>query len=161
SPEGRSMRMLLKNARVIDPARGVDATLDVLIEDGKVAKVEPDIPKTKGEGDSTFDLSGLIVAPGFIDMHVHLREPGREDKETIETGGKAAAAGGFTSVACMANTTPVNDNVSVTDFILTQAKRLSPVNVFPIAAITKGLKGEQLSEIGDLVAHGAVGISDD
>ncbi|MBI3450751.1 MAG: dihydroorotase [Acidobacteria bacterium] len=153
------MRILLKNGRVIDPGRGVDETLDVLIEDGKISAVAVNIPKSAAE--STYDLAGLIVAPGFIDIHVHLREPGREDKETIESGGRAAAAGGFTSVACMANTSPVNDNQSVTDFILAQAREKSPVNVFPIGALSKGLKGEQLSEIGDLVHRGAVAISDD
>lgn len=153
------MRILLKNGRVIDPGRGVDETLDVLIEDGKISAVAVNIPKSADE--TTYDLAGLIVAPGFIDIHVHLREPGREDKETIESGGRAAAAGGFTSVACMANTSPVNDNQSVTDFILAQAREKSPVNVFPIGALSKGLKGEQLSEIGDLVHRGAVAISDD
>jgi len=155
------MRILLKNGRVVDPSRGVDETLDVLIEDGKISKLEADIPKTKSGGETTYDLAGLIVAPGFIDMHVHLREPGREDKETIESGGRAAAAGGFTSVACMANTTPVNDNQSVTDFILTQARAKSPVRVYPVGAVSKGLLGEQLSEIGELVRRGAVAISDD
>lgn len=153
------MRILLKNGRVVDPSRNLDDTLDVLIEDGCIASLDVNIPK-KGE-ESVYDLAGLVVAPGFVDMHVHLREPGREDKETIATGGRAAAAGGFTSVACMANTEPVNDDQSVTDFILGQAKRNSPVNVFPIGAVTKGLKGEQLSEIGSLVEHGCVGISDD
>jgi len=155
------MRILLKNGRVIDPGRGVDKTLDVLIEDGKISALEVNIPKPSATDVSVYDLAGLVVAPGFIDMHVHLREPGREDKETIESGGRAAAAGGFTSVACMANTSPVNDNQSVTDFILTQARLKSPVNVFPIGAVSKGLKGEQLSEIGDLVHRGIVGVSDD
>jgi dihydroorotase len=153
------MRILLKNGRVIDPARDLDDTLDLLIEEGRIKRLEVNIPKEGGE--SVYDLAGLIVAPGFIDMHVHLREPGREDKETIESGGKAAAAGGFTSVACMPNTAPVNDDQSVTDFILTQARQRSPVNVYPIGAISKGLKGEELSEIGSLVSRGCMGISDD
>lgn len=153
------MRILLKNGRVIDPSRGVDDTLDVLIEEGKIARVEINVPKDSDM--SIFDLAGLVVAPGFIDMHVHLREPGREDKETIETGGQAAAAGGFSSVACMANTSPVNDDQSVTDFILSQAGRRSPVHVFPVGAVSKGLKGQELSEIGDLVARGCVAVSDD
>jgi len=155
------MRILLKNGRVIDPGRGVDDTLDVLIEDGRIARLEGDLPKLASAEGTTYDLAGLVVAPGFIDMHVHLREPGREDKETIESGGRAAAAGGFTSVACMANTSPVNDNQSITEFIVTQARLKSPVNVFPVGAISKGLKGETLSEIGDLVRRGAVAISDD
>jgi len=153
------MRILLKNGRVVDPGRGLDETLDVLIEDGKISAVAVNLPKAAAE--TTYDLAGLVVAPGFIDMHVHLREPGREDKETIASGGRAAAAGGFTSVACMANTSPVNDNQSVTDFILAQAREKSPVNVYPIGALSKGLKGEQLSEIGDLFHRGAVAISDD
>jgi dihydroorotase len=150
--------MLLKNGRVIDPSRGLDQIQDVLIEDGHIAATGAALQEPDGR---VFDLTGHVVAPGFIDMHVHLREPGREDKETIETGGRAAAAGGFTSIACMANTTPVNDNQSVTDFILTQALAKSPVNVFPVGAVSKGLKGEELSEIGDLVRRGAVAISDD
>lgn len=153
------MRILLKNGRVIDPSRDLDDTLDLLIEDGRIARLDVNIPK--GGGGDVYDLAGLVVAPGFIDMHVHLREPGREDKETIETGGKAAAAGGFTSVACMANTNPVNDDQSVTEFILSQAARVSSVNVYPIGAVSKGLEGQELSEIGDLVNRGCVGISDD
>jgi dihydroorotase len=153
------MRILLRNGRVLDPARGVDGALDVLIEDGKIARIGAGLPAEAGA--EVHDLSGLVVAPGFVDMHVHLREPGREDKETIESGGQAAAAGGFTSVACMANTQPVNDDQSVTDFILTQARRTSPVNVFPVGAVSKGLKGQELSEIGDLVRRGCVAVSDD
>ena len=153
------MKLLLKNGRVVDPSRGVDETLDLLIEEGRIARLDVNIPRTADA--QTYDVAGLVVAPGFIDMHVHLREPGREDRETIETGGQAAAAGGFTSVACMANTNPVNDDQSVTDFILTQAKRRSPVNVFPVGAISKGLKGQELSEFGDLVRRGCVAVSDD
>jgi dihydroorotase len=153
------MRILLRNGRVIDPSRDLDDTRDVLIEEGKIAKVDTGIPKDGVE--QVYDLNGLVVAPGFIDMHVHLREPGREDKETIESGGMAAAAGGFSSVACMPNTTPVNDDQSVTDFILTQAAAVSPVNIFPVGAVSKGLKGQELSEIGSLVRRGCVAISDD
>jgi len=153
------MRILLKNGRVIDPSRRVDETLDVLVEEGRISGLDVSIPRSAAE--TVYDLAGLVVAPGFVDMHVHLREPGREDKETIETGGQAAAAGGFTSVACMANTHPVNDDQSVTDFIISQARRASPVNVYPIGAITKGLKGQELSEFGDLRARGCVGVSDD
>ena len=152
-------RLLLKNGRVVDPVNGLDEIRDVLIDKGVIVRVEKGL---SGEKDDTVrDCDGLVVSPGFIDMHVHLREPGREDKETIETGGMAAAAGGFTAVACMPNTEPVNDDQSVTEFITAQARRKSPVHVHPIGAITKGLKGEELSEIGDLVRVGCVAISDD
>jgi dihydroorotase len=152
-------RLLLKGARVVDPANGIDELRDVLIDEGVIAQVATGIRAETG--DDAIDCDGMIVAPGFVDMHVHLREPGREDKETIETGGQAAAAGGFTSVACMPNTQPVNDDQSVTEFITAQARRKSPVRVYPIGAITKGLKGEELSEIGELVRLGCVAISDD
>jgi dihydroorotase len=157
--ETRGGRLLLKGGRVVDPANGIDEVRDVLIEEGVVRRVERGIAAEKG--DAVRNCDGLVVAPGFIDMHVHLREPGREDKETIETGGRAAAAGGFTAVACMPNTEPVNDDQSVTEFIVAQARRRSAVRVHPIGAITKGLKGEELSEISDLVRLGCVGISDD
>ncbi|HET9480298.1 MAG TPA: dihydroorotase [Candidatus Polarisedimenticolia bacterium] len=152
-------RLLLKNGRVIDPTADVDDLLDVLIENGAVARVERGIAASSA--DRVVECDSLVVAPGFVDMHVHLREPGREDKETIETGGLAAAAGGFTAVACMPNTVPVNDDQSVTEFILAQARRGSPVRVHPIGAITKGQKGEELSEIAELVRVGCVAISDD
>jgi dihydroorotase len=153
------MKMLLiKNGRVIDPANGVDDTLDILIEAGKISRLEPEI---KEAGAEPIDAAGLIVAPGFIDMHVHLREPGREDKETIKTGTEAAAYGGFTSVACMPNTSPVNDSGAVTDFIIRKAKEEGTVNVFPIGAATKGSKGEELAEIGEMMERGIVAVSDD
>ncbi len=150
---------LLKNGRVVDPANGIDEVRDVLIVDGLISRVERSISPPAG-ADVT-ECDGLVVAPGFVDMHVHLREPGREDKETIESGGRAAAAGGFTSVACMPNTDPVNDDQSVTEFIIAQARRRSPVRVHPIGAVTKGLEGEELSEIGELVRLGCVAFSDD
>jgi dihydroorotase len=153
---------VLKNGHVVDPANGIDEVRDVAMDlerGGVIQRVERDLPVAKG--DDVIDCAGLIVAPGFVDMHVHLREPGREDKETIESGGQAAAAGGFTSVACMPNTQPVNDDQSVTEFITAQARRKSPVRVYTIGAITKGLKGEELSEIGELVRLGCVAISDD
>ncbi len=153
------MRILLKNGRLIDPVRDIDEKLDVLIEDGKIARLGKGLEKPSDA--QVYDLAGAIVAPGFIDMHVHLREPGREDKETIKTGGEAAAAGGFTAVACMPNTDPVNDDQSVTDFILAQARRHSPVKIHPIGAISKKLEGKELSEIGELVRSGCVAISDD
>jgi len=150
---------LFKNGRVVDPANGVDEIRDVLIVDGLISRVERNI--APGAGATVIECDGLVVAPGFVDMHVHLREPGREDKETIESGGKAAAAGGFTSIACMPNTDPVNDDQSVTEFITAQARRRSPVRVYPIGAVTKGLRGEELSEIGELVRLGCVAFSDD
>ncbi len=151
-------KLLIKNGRVIDPANQIDNTLDVLIENDKIAQIDKKITDNKAD---IIDATRLIVTPGFIDMHVHLREPGREDKETIKTGSWAAAAGGFTSVACMPNTNPVNDNESVTEFILNQAKKEAVVNVFPIAAVTKSSQGEELSEIGGLKQAGAVALSDD
>src|SRR5512138_682547 len=155
------MRILIEGGRVIDPANGRDGLFDVVIEDGRIAQVgEPGTAPARGF-DRVLDARQKVVCPGFVDLHVHLREPGREDMETIATGTRAAARGGFTSVCCMANTTPVNDNQSVTDFILDRARRDGAVNVFPLGAITKGLKGEELAEIGELVGAGCVGISDD
>jgi dihydroorotase len=151
-------RLLIKNGRVIDPASRLDAPRDVLLEDGRVAAIEPRIDAGDAE---IYDASGRIVAPGFIDIHVHLREPGIEHAETIETGSKAAAAGGFTSICCMPNTTPVNDSPTVTSFIVERARRYAAVNVFPIGAITKDSEGEQLAEIGAMKGAGAVAISDD
>jgi len=152
------MRLVIKNGRVIDPANSVDVQTDVSIEDGRISSVTPDIdPK----GAEVLDAKGLVIAPGFIDMHVHLREPGFEHKETIETGTAAAAAGGFTGVACMPNTNPVNDSAAVTELILRQARDKGHVSVYPIGAITKGQAGKELGEIGELVDAGAVAISDD
>jgi dihydroorotase len=151
-------RLVIKNGRVVDPASGLDAVRDVLIEDGLIAAVEPNIEVSEGE---VFDAAGLVVAPGFVDIHVHLREPGIEHAETIETGAKAAAAGGFTSVCCMPNTIPVNDSPTVTNFIVERARRYALVNVFPIGAITKDSAGEQLAEIGAMKEAGIVAISDD
>ena len=150
--------LLIKNGRVMDPASGHDAIADVLLADGRVHQIAPNLDVS---GADVFDATGLIVAPGFIDMHVHLREPGFEHAETIETGGKAAAAGGFTSICCMPNTMPVNDSATVTRYIIERARQLSPVNVFPIGAITKGSAGEELASIGAMKQAGAVAISDD
>lgn len=153
------MPILIQNGRVIDPASNTDRVADVLIVDGRVTGVEPGIsPPSNTE---TFDATGLIVAPGFIDIHVHLREPGFEHAETIESGSRAAAAGGFTSVCCMPNTKPVNDSKTVTSYIVEQARKKAAVNVFPIGAITKGSGGEELAAIGAMKAAGAVAISDD
>src|SRR5437763_16373686 len=133
--------LLLKNGRLIDPSHRLDGAFDVLIEQGKIARIAPGL---KVSGASVMDVAGLIVAPGFIDMHVHLREPGNEEAETIESGARAAAAGGFTAVACMPNTEPINDSVSTTRFILNKAKK-AVIGVFPIAAITQNEAGEELS----------------
>src|SRR5436309_7435578 len=152
------MPMVIKNGRVIDPASGTDRIADVLIVDGRIPGVAPNLSSPKAE---VFDATGMIVAPGFIDMHVHLREPGFEHAETIESGARAAAAGGFTSVCCMPNTKPVNDSATVTSYIVERARRTAVVNVFPIGAITKGSAGEELAAIGAMKAAGAVAISDD
>ncbi len=151
-------RLLIKNGRVIDPESGLDAQRDVLVEDGLIAAVEPRLEVSEAE---VFDASGYVVTPGFVDIHVHLREPGIEHAETIESGARAAAAGGFTSVCCMPNTIPVNDSPTVTSFIVERARRYAAVNVFPIGAITKGSEGEQLAEIGAMKGAGAVAVSDD
>ena len=151
-------RLIVKNGRVIDPASSRDSIADVAIEDGKIAALGTNLNATGAE---VFDATGLIVAPGFIDMHVHLREPGFEHAETIETGARAAAAGGFTSICPMPNTKPVNDSATVTSYIVEKARRHAVINVFPIGAITKGSLGEELSAIGSMRNAGAVAISDD
>jgi dihydroorotase len=148
--------LVIKNGRVIDPASGHDAVADVLIEDGRIAGIGHHL-----SADEAFDASGLIVAPGFIDMHVHLREPGFEHAETIESGSRAAAAGGFTTICPMPNTSPVNDNATVTSYIVDKARRRAIVNVLPIGAITKGSAGEELASIGSMKSAGVVAISDD
>jgi dihydroorotase len=150
--------LLIKNGRVIDPASGHDAVADVWIEDGLIKGLGPGLSPADAE---VFDASGLIVAPGFIDMHVHLREPGFEHAESIESGARAAAAGGFTSICPMPNTAPVNDSATVTTYIIEKARRHAVVNVFPIGAITSGSKGEELAAIGSMRQAGAVAISDD
>ena len=152
-------RVWLRGGRVLDPASGRDGRADVLIEDGRIAAVEDALD---GVGDAEIvNAEGLWVAPGFVDLHAHLREPGQEYKEDIASGGRAAAAGGFTAVCCMANTDPVNDDPSVTDYILDRARKESPVRVLPVAAATKGLAGEVMTEMALLVAAGAVAFSDD
>src|SRR5688500_2683781 len=151
-------KLVLRNGRVIDPASRRDEIADVFVDGETIAAVGPALDAAGAE---VFDASGLIVAPGFIDMHVHLREPGFEHSETIESGARAAAAGGFTSVCCMPNTKPINDSATVTNYILERARRLAAVNVFPIGAITKGSEGEELAAIGSMKAAGIVAISDD
>jgi len=150
------MSLVIKNGRVIDPASGHDAVADVLIEDGLIRGIGQNLSAAE-----TFDATGLIVAPGFIDMHVHLREPGFEHAETIESGSRAAAAGGFTSICPMPNTAPVNDNATVTSYIIEKARRHAIVNVWPIGAITKGSLGDELASIGSMKNAGTVAISDD
>ncbi len=149
--------LLIKNGRVIDPASKFDKVTNVFIADGKIKAIGTSIPRA----DKTIDAKGLIVTPGLIDMHVHLREPGMEAEETIASGVNAAVAGGFTSIACMPNTDPVVDNEASTEFVYLQAKRANLANVFPIGAITRGSLGEQLAEMGQMVRGGAVGFSDD
>jgi dihydroorotase len=153
------MNILIKGGRIIDPSQGLDDKLDILVADGKIAQIGKKL--TAGKGIEVIDAKGLIVAPGLIDMHVHLRDPGLEYKEDIVTGTRAAAAGGFTSIACMPNTKPVNDNKAVTSYIISRAKAEGLVNVFPVGAITQGMKGENLSEMGDLKEAGCVAVSDD
>jgi dihydroorotase len=150
--------LLIKNGRVIDPASHHDAVADVWIEDGVIKGVGANLSSA---GSEVFDATGLIVAPGFIDMHVHLREPGFEHSETIESGARAAAAGGFTSICPMPNTAPVNDSPTVTTYIIEKARRHAVVNVFPIGAITRGSLGEELAAIGSMRQAGAIAISDD
>ncbi len=153
------MNLLIKGGRVIDPANGVDAVQDLLLQDEKIAAFGPNLDAP--EGTPTIDATGKVVCPGLIDLHVHLREPGYEYKETIATGTRAAAAGGFTAVCAMANTVPVNDNRAVTDYILAKAKAEGVVRVYPIGAVTRNLLGEELAELGELAEAGCVAFSDD
>jgi dihydroorotase len=153
------MDLLIKNGRIIDPANNKDEIADLLIVEGKIAPISTNLKEMAAA--KVIEAQGLVVCPGFIDLHVHLREPGREDEETIASGTRAAAKGGFTSVCCMPNTEPVNDTPSVTEHILAQARKEGIVNVYPIGCISKGLKGEELAEIGYLKEAGCVAISDD
>jgi dihydroorotase len=153
------MDLLIKGGRVIDPAQLIDEKLDIRIADGKIKEMGKKLAADKSC--EVIDAKGLIVTPGLIDMHVHLRDPGLEYKEDIVTGTRAAAAGGFTSVACMPNTKPVNDSKTVTAYIIAKAKAEGLVNVFPVGTITQGLKGENLAEMGDLKEAGCVAVSDD
>ncbi len=152
------MKLLIKNGRVIDPSSHTDSILDILISKKKIIDIKPNISSDDAQ---VIDAARLVVTPGFIDMHTHLREPGFEDKETIQSGAFAAAAGGFTTIACMPNTSPVNDTPGVTEYIISEAKKHAVVNVLPIAAITFGLKGEKMTEMSDLSSAGAVAFSDD
>lgn len=155
----RAGSLLIRRGRMIDPAQKLDAERDILLRDGHVAEIAP-IGKIRGGADETFDAHGLIVAPGFIDLHVHLREPGQAHKETIASGTAAAAAGGFTSVCAMPNTAPVNDSPEITQW-MQAAERGAVVNVFPIAAATVGSLGEQLTDFKALKRAGAIAFTDD
>src|SRR5919197_152817 len=151
--------MLLKGGRVVDPVNGRDGAFDVLIEGDRIARVGRDLA---GDGATVVEIpSGLVVCPGLIDMHVHLREPGQEHKETVATGTAAAVAGGFTAVACMPNTVPVNDNAGVTEYILKKAADANLARVYPIGAVSRGQAGEQLADIAELRRAGCVAITDD
>jgi dihydroorotase len=152
-------RLLIRNGRVVDPSQGLDQGMDLLLENGVVAGIGERLdPPSKTE---VFDAAGMVVAPGFIDLHAHLREPGSEYKETIASGCRAAVAGGFTGLCCMADTDPVNDDPSVTEFIIKRAERVGLARVYPVGAVSVGLKGEEMAEIGEMVRAGAVAVSDD
>ena len=152
-------KILILGGHVIDPANGVDGVCDILVEDGKIAAVQPDI---QAEADRVINAAGKVIAPGFIDMHCHLRDPGQEYKEDLISGTRSAARGGFTGVCCMPNTSPVNDNASVTRYILEKAQwQGSGVHVYPVGAISKGLEGKEMAEVGRMKKAGIVAISDD
>jgi dihydroorotase len=160
--EGHAVKTLLINGDLINTEKSIVEEKDILIEDGMVTGLFPRGQFTNNEHKiQRLDIAGKVVIPGLIDMHVHLREPGEEYKETIETGCRAAAAGGFTGIACMPNTKPANDNSSVTEFIISKARKKGIIRVYPIAAITMGRKGNNMTEFGELKKAGAVGISDD
>ena len=153
--------ILIKNGRVVDPGQGIDSELDILIVDGKISELSKRITKAMPRDCEAYDARGMIVTPGLIDMHCHLRDPGNPDEETIASGTAAAAAGGFTSIACMANTIPVADTPAVIEYVLSKTSLEGLANVLPVAAVTKGLKGEEISEMGRLLETGAVAFSDD
>jgi dihydroorotase len=153
------MNILIKGGRVIDPSQQLDENLDILVVDGKIK--EQGLGLQAGKDCEVIDAGGMLVTPGLIDMHVHLRDPGQEYKEDIVSGTRAAAAGGFTSIACMPNTSPVNDNKAVTTYIINKAMAEGLVNVFPVGSITQGGKGENLAEMGELKEFGCVAVSDD
>jgi dihydroorotase len=155
------MSLLVRNGRVVDPAGGTDAVLDLLVEDGLVARTGRGLERLAGPETVVIDATGAVVCPGLIDVHVHLREPGYEYKETVKTGTRAAARGGFTAVCCMANTDPVNDTRAVTDYILARARVEGAVRVYPIGAVTRGLGGKELAELAELAEAGCVAFSDD
>jgi len=153
------MKRLLKGGRVVDPVNGIDGVRDVLIDGERIARVAANLPV---DGATVIEIpEGLVICPGFIDMHVHLREPGQEHKETVATGTASAVAGGFTAVACMPNTNPVNDNANVTTYILDKAREANLARVYPIGAVSRGSQGELLADIADMRNAGCVAITDD
>ncbi|NLV22492.1 MAG: amidohydrolase family protein, partial [Syntrophomonadaceae bacterium] len=152
------MKLLIKGGRVIDPANEINDIMDVLVEDGRIKAVGQDLAAGDAE---IIDAAGKLVCPGFIDMHVHLREPGFEYKEDIASGTRAAAAGGFTTVCCMPNTDPVIDNAAVASFVRERARKAGVVNVLPIGSISKHQEGKELSEMAELMEAGCVAVSDD
>jgi dihydroorotase len=153
------MKRLLKGGRVVDPANGIDGAFDLLMDGGRIARVGRGLP---ADGAEVMEIPpDLVICPGFIDMHVHLREPGQEHKETIATGTASAVAGGFTAVACMPNTEPINDDANVTTYIVNKAREAGLARVYPIGAVTRGSKGELLADIAELKAAGCVALSDD
>ena len=153
--------LLIRGGRVVDPSQGLDGVHDVLVRDGLVVGVGSEGAQTIGKADETIDATGLVVCPGLVDMHVHLREPGREEDETIETGTRAALAGGFTSVACIPNTEPPIDTQSTVEFIHQKAARADTCNVFVVGCVSRDRAGKELADIGQLVEAGAVAFSDD
>jgi dihydroorotase len=156
------MKRLLRGGRVVDPVNGLDGAYDVFIDGDRVGQVGRDLPASLAEGGQVIDLPpGLVIVPGLIDMHVHLREPGQEHKETVATGTLSAVTGGFTAVACMPNTNPVNDNAGVTELILRRAAEARLARVYPIGAVSRGQKGEQLADIAELRSAGCVAVTDD
>src|SRR6478609_3251561 len=153
------LRRLLRGGRVVDPANGRDGIFDVLIDGDRIAEVGTNL---QADGAEVVNLpAGVVVCPGFIDMHVHLREPGQEHKETVATGVASAVAGGFTAVACMPNTTPVNDNAGVVEYVLKKAAEAQLARVYPIGAVSRGQKGEQLADIAEMRQAGCVALTDD
>ena len=151
--------VLFKNGRVIDPSQNLDAVTSVLVLDGKIAGIGQDVHAP--DGAEIIDATGLVIAPGLVDVHVHLREPGQEDRETIETGARSAAAGGFTSICAMPNTDPVIDNQGAVGFVKAKGEAAGLARVYPIGCVSVGQKGEQLAEFGEMIAAGAVAVSDD
>ncbi len=154
------MKRLLKGGRVVDPANGRDGVFDILIDGDRIARVGPDLPAEDGTVVVAIP-AGLVITPGLIDMHVHLREPGQEHKETVATGTLSAVTGGFTAVACMPNTSPVNDNAGVTQYILKKAADANLARVYPIGAVSRGQKGEEMADLGELKEAGCVAVTDD